>query len=96
MESGAGASTLAINANNHFGIKCHQDWRGKKFFMMTMKKMNVSKNKNPLQSYIDHSEFLTTRGRYSFLFRYSIKNYIKWSHGLKKLDMQLILDTLKN
>ena len=42
------------------------------------------KYKNPLQSYIDHSEFLTSRGRYSFLFRYSIKNYIQWSHGLKK------------
>ena len=85
LESGAGASTLAINANNHFGIKCHQDWRGKKIFHDDDEKNECfRKYKNPLQSYIDHSEFLTTRGRYSFLFRYSIKNYIKWSHGLKK------------
>tara|TARA_X000000950_G_scaffold139276_1_gene172817 strand:- start:1125 stop:1901 length:777 start_codon:yes stop_codon:yes gene_type:complete len=85
LESGAGASTLAINANNHFGIKCHQDWSGKKIFHDDDEKNECfRKYKNPLQSYIDHSEFLTTRGRYSFLFRYSIKNYIKWSHGLKK------------
>ena len=85
LESGAGASTLAINANNHFGIKCHQDWRGKKIFHDDDEKNECfRKYKNPLQSYIDHSEFLTTRGRYSFLFRFSIKNYIKWSHGLKK------------
>ena len=30
LESNAGQSTLARKANNHFGIKCHNDWRGKK------------------------------------------------------------------
>lgn len=85
LESGAGASTLAIEANNHFGIKCHQDWKGKKIFYDDDEKNECfRKYKNPLQSYIDHSEFLTSRGRYSFLFRYSMKNYIQWSHGLKK------------
>ena len=34
-------STLVKKGNNHFGIKCHKDWKGKKFFMMTMKRMNV-------------------------------------------------------
>ena len=28
LESGAGSSTLAVRAKNHFGIKCHRDWRG--------------------------------------------------------------------
>ena len=27
---------------------------------------------------------MTTRGRYSFLFKYSIKDYIKWAKGLSK------------
>ena len=28
LESGAGQSDLARRSNNHFGIKCHSDWRG--------------------------------------------------------------------
>lgn len=32
LESGCGKSKLAINANNHFGIKCH-NWNGASFTM---------------------------------------------------------------
>ncbi len=28
LESGAGQSELAVNANNHFGIKCSDNWMG--------------------------------------------------------------------
>jgi len=28
LESGAGTGPLSAIANNHFGIKCHQDWNG--------------------------------------------------------------------
>jgi flagellum-specific peptidoglycan hydrolase FlgJ len=85
LESGAGVSTLALKSNNHFGIKCHQEWRGKKVYHDDDEKGECfRKYKNPIESYKDHSEFLTTRGRYSFLFRYSIKDYIKWSEGLSK------------
>ena len=28
LESGAGTSYLAREANNHFGIKCNSQWRG--------------------------------------------------------------------
>ena len=31
LESGAGKGRLAVQANNHFGIKCH-DWNGKKIY----------------------------------------------------------------
>ena len=31
LESNNGNSTLAVKANNHFGIKCHNDWNGKTF-----------------------------------------------------------------
>ena len=32
LESGAGTSSLARKSNNHFGIKCHRTWRGKKVY----------------------------------------------------------------
>ena len=85
VESGAGASNLALRSNNHFGIKCHQDWSGKKVYHDDDKKNECfRKYKNPIESYKDHSEFLTTRGRYSFLFRLPIKDYVGWSEGLSK------------
>jgi flagellum-specific peptidoglycan hydrolase FlgJ len=31
IESDCGHSSLAREANNHFGIKCHDDWTGPKF-----------------------------------------------------------------
>ena len=31
VESNAGRSTLAVKANNHFGIKCHK-WEGEKIY----------------------------------------------------------------
>ena len=32
LESGNGLSTLAKKSNNHFGIKCHSGWKGKKVY----------------------------------------------------------------
>ena len=32
LESGACMSTLARKSNNHFGIKCHNTWRGRKVY----------------------------------------------------------------
>tara|TARA_B100001057_G_C22700939_1_gene891682 strand:- start:300 stop:938 length:639 start_codon:yes stop_codon:yes gene_type:complete len=85
VESGAGASNLALRSNNHFGIKCHQDWSGKKVYHDDDKKNECfRKYKNVVDSYKDHSEFLSKRGRYSFLFRLPKNDYIKWSYGLKK------------
>ena len=41
LESAAGTSDLARNANNHFGIKCHAGWEGKTYFKDDDKKTNV-------------------------------------------------------
>jgi flagellum-specific peptidoglycan hydrolase FlgJ len=38
LESNFGNSELAKNANNHFGIKCHSDWKGKGYYMDDDKK----------------------------------------------------------
>lgn len=85
LESGSGNSKLARKANNHFGIKCHLDWHGKRFYMDDDKKHECfRKYSNPAESYRDHSFFLTQKGRYSFLFNYDITDYKSWAYGLKK------------
>ncbi len=85
LESGAGKSSLAVNANNHFGIKCHKTWTGDTFFMDDDEKNECfRKYANVEDSYEDHSQFLLTRSRYAFLFKYKKTEYKKWARGLKK------------
>ena len=85
LESSDGNSSLARDANNHFGIKCKSNWNGP-----TILKDDDAHNecfrkyRNAIESYRDHSEFLTGGMRYQFLFDYSIKDYKKWAYGLKK------------
>lgn len=94
LESGAGKSELARKANNHFGIKCGNDWRGKKI----MREDDDYKNgklikscfrgyKNPEASYVAHSEFLLDprkKHRYGPLFELDPTDYRAWAKGLKK------------
>ena len=85
LESGSGNSRLATKANNHFGIKCHKGWNGKKFYMDDDEKHECFRKYHKADdSFRDHSKFLTQRGRYSFLFQYDITDYEKWAYGLKK------------
>ena len=85
LESGAGQSTLARKSNNHFGIKCGSDWRGK-----SVRHDDDERNecfrayKHPKQSYEDHSKFLVSRPRYASLFKLDITDYKGWARGLKK------------
>ena len=84
LESGAGKGTLCVEANNHFGIKCHTGWTGE-----TVRHDDDSeqecfrKYKDPADSYNDHSLFLTTRGRYASLFKLEKDDYEAWAKGLK-------------
>ena len=84
LESGAGRGDLAVNANNHFGIKCHEDWTGE-----TIKHDDDAaqecfrKYDNVSESFKDHSLFLTTRGRYSNLFTLPKGDYKGWARGLR-------------
>lgn len=85
LESSNGNSDLATIANNHFGIKCHKEWNGDTYF-----KDDDAKNecfryyKSPVQSYIDHTDFLKTRDRYAFLFQLDKYDYSAWARGLKQ------------
>ena len=84
LESGYGEGTLAKNANNHFGIKCHKDWKGKSIKHDDDEKNECFRSyKNPLRSYRDHSLFLVDRDRYSSLFKLNRKDYRGWALGLK-------------
>ncbi len=85
LESGNGRSTLASKSNNHFGIKCHTGWTGKRVYHDDDKKDDCfRKYKYVENSYNDHSKFLTGRKRYAFLFNYRTSDYKKWAKGLKK------------
>ena len=84
LESGAGKGRLAVQANNHFGIKCH-DWNGKKIYHDDDEEQECfRKYDNPEYSYRDHSLFLSNRARYSFLFDLKKDDYKQWAKGLKK------------
>lgn len=84
LESAAGRSTLATKANNHFGIKCHKDWKGP-YVLRDDDAPNerFRKYESAAQSFEDHSQFLL-RQRYASLFTLSITDYKGWAHGLKR------------
>ena len=85
LESGYGESTLAKKGNNHFGIKCHKGWKGKKIFHDDDKENECFRSyNNPVKSYKDHSLFLANRDRYRFLFDLNSKDYKSWAKGLKQ------------
>ncbi len=85
LESDAGNSNLAREANNHFGIKCHKEWTGETFIMDDDAKDECfRKYPSVLDSYDDHGLFLRTRPRYASLFDLEITDYKAWAYGLKK------------
>lgn len=85
LESGNGNSTLARKSNNHFGIKCHNDWNGKRVYHDDDRKGECFRQyKTVYESYIDHSDFLKDKNRYAFLFQLKTTDYKGWARGLKK------------
>ncbi len=83
LESGAGQSELAKKSNNHFGIKCHQDWTGERVYHDDDEKQECfRKYSKPELSYEDHSQFLK-RKRYEPLFALDVTDYKGWAKGLK-------------
>ncbi|MCD8518390.1 MAG: glucosaminidase domain-containing protein [Flavobacterium sp.] len=84
LESGAGKGKLAQSANNHFGIKCHTGWTGESVKHDDDAAQECfRKYQHPSESYRDHSLFLTTRTRYSNLFKLDKGDYEAWAKGLK-------------
>ena len=84
LESNDGNSTLARKANNHFGIKCHNGWKGKGFKHDDDQKGECFRRYNNAEdSFVDHSYFLISGSRYNSLFDLKITDYKAWAHGLK-------------
>lgn len=85
LETNSGNSTLARKANNHFGIKCHSDWKGKTFTHDDDRPNECfRKYKSPEHSFKDHSDFLQKHQRYASLFELKTTDYKGWAHGLRK------------
>jgi len=85
IESDCGRSSLARQANNHFGIKCHDDWTGPSVrYDDNTKNECFRKYNRPEDSYFDHSDFLKSVPRYSSLFSLGTSDYKGWAYGLKK------------
>jgi LysM repeat protein len=85
LESGVGKSELAVKANNHFGIKCHNDWDGERVYHDDDKKNECFRKYDRAEdSFVDHSLFLKNKSRYSFLFELDKTDYKAWAKGLKQ------------
>ncbi len=85
IESGSGLSKLALDGNNHFGIKCHNTWSGKKVYADDDKKNECFRAYASAEdSFRDHSDFLRYKDRYKFLFDYETTDYKSWAYGLKQ------------
>ncbi len=84
LESGNGNSSLARDANNHFGIKCTAEWKGKTILKDDDQKDDCFRvYATPEESFRDHSEFLK-RKRYAALFELDKNDYRGWASGLKE------------
>ena len=83
LESNAGRSRLATEANNHFGIKVGGSWNGP-YIIQADDRPNdrFRKYRSARESFIDHSKFLQQK-RYQGLYRLSKTDYKGWARGLK-------------
>ena len=92
VESQGGESELAVNANNHFGLKCPKCAESEVYL-----KTDDEYDKNgqliyskfhrfdtPEDSYEAHSQRLTTESRYRPLFNNDRTDYRAWANGLQK------------
>jgi len=83
FESGAGRSDLCRKGNNHFGIKCH-GWSGAKVYHDDDESQECFRSyRTALESFEDHSKFLSESQRYRRLFQLSRTDYKGWARGLK-------------
>ena len=84
-ETEAGTSVLVKKSNNHFGIKCKDEWRGQSVSHDDDARGECFRKYPAAEdSYRDHSDFLKTRPNYASLFTLDPTDYQGWAYGLKK------------
>ena len=82
LESYVGQSKMALEANNHFGIKAYH-WKGEVYGRCdSLNRVGYRKYGSPEDSFLDHARFL--RGpRYSILYEFDVTDYRSWAQGLR-------------
>ena len=84
LESAAGQSELALNARNHFGIKCTNEWFGGVYYHDDDSQGECFRMyPDASESFKDHSLFLK-RPRYATCFEIAIEDYEGWANRLKE------------
>jgi hypothetical protein len=83
LESYAGRSRMAQEANNHFGIKAYH-WQGEVYGKSDSLSNSVGYRKYgaPEDSFLDHAKFLKGP-RYSILYELEVTDYRSWAQGLR-------------
>lgn len=82
LESSVGQSKMAVEANNHFGIKAYH-WKGEVYGACdSLKQVGYRKYGAPEDSFLDHAMFLKG-SRYSVLYQFDVKDYRSWAQGLR-------------
>lgn len=87
LESGGGQSELAMNARNHFGVKCGSSWRGPTYFKMDDEPQEscFRAYDRVEDSYRDHSDnFHAKKQIYGALFELDLTDYRGWAYELKR------------
>ncbi len=85
FETGAGSSELAIEANNHFGIKCKKSWTGETHaYTDDAPNECFRKYASAEASYRDHSDYLKSSVRYASCFQQDPTDYAAWATHLRR------------
>ena len=88
LESSNGQSRLAVNENNHFGIKATRSWidGGGRYGLYTDDKPDEKfcSYDSVADSYEHHSRFLAENKRYAGCFELQADDYKGWAQGLER------------
>ncbi len=91
-ESNAGASHLSLESNNHFGIKCKSYWQGSTYYHKdddynsdgSLINSCFRAYDTPVDSYVDHSNFIVNSINYGGLVKSCGNDYVAWARGLQR------------
>jgi len=84
LESDAGRSELAVEAKNHFGMKCTSDWMGGVYYHDDETKNECFRQYgDAAESFRDHSLFLK-RPRYESCFEIAVEDYEGWAYRIRQ------------